>query len=258
MLVFFLRWYDFRTAVFWCLQQISNILSRRTETGCYMSRNSKRFKYIRIVLLSLVASLLLGNANYLTTLFSSEYIAAIKEKYGADAAERVSDWKALLDKGQDEGDWIRIHQVNDFFNEHIKYASDLEHWGKEDYWATPIESLGTGAGDCEDYAIAKYVSLRAMGVPDSKLRIMYVRALSVNEPHMVLLYIEEDGSVPMVLDNLNPKIKPATRRADLKPIYGFNAEGLWLAKAQGLGRKVEGKTGGSNWQDLLNRIEKGM
>lgn len=97
-----------------------------------------------------------------------------------------------------------------------------------------------------------------MGVPDAKLRIMYVRALSVNEPHMVLIYMETDQSVPLVLDNIVKKVLPATRRPDLKPVYGFNAEGLWLAKAHGLGRKVEGKTGGSNWQELLNRIEKGM
>ena len=133
-----------------------------------------------------------------------------------------------------------------------------DHWGQTDYWATPLETLGTAAGDCEDFAIAKYVSLRAMGVPDSKLRIMYVRAMSVNEPHMVLIYMESENAVPLVLDNLIKKVQPATRRPDLKPIYGFNAEGLWLAKAQGLGRKVEGKTGGSNWQELLNRIEKGM
>lgn len=217
-----------------------------------------RFKYIRIVLLSISVSLLLGNASYINLLFSPEYMAGIRDRYGEEAVDRITAWKDLLAEGKDQSDWVRLNEVNDFFNNNVQYKSDLEHWGKEDYWATPIETLGTGAGDCEDYAIAKYVSLRAMGVPDSKLRIMYVRALSVNEPHMVLLYVEAENAVPKVLDNLNPKLMPATRRLDLKPIYGFNAEGLWLAKAQGLGRKVDGKTGGSNWQDLLNRIEKGM
>ncbi|WP_417760631.1 transglutaminase-like cysteine peptidase [Shewanella sp.] len=217
-----------------------------------------QFKYIRIVLLFISVTLLLGNANYLNQLFSPEYMAEIKDRYGDEAVERIAGWKRLLDEGKGQSDWMRINNVNNFFNKNVTYQSDLVHWGQEDYWATPVETLGTGAGDCEDYAIAKYVSLRAMGVPDSKLRIMYVRALSVDEPHMVLLYIEQEDAVPKVLDNLNPKLLPATRRADLKPIYGFNAEGLWLAKAQGLGRKVEGKTGGSNWQDLLNRIEKGM
>ncbi|WP_419569432.1 transglutaminase-like cysteine peptidase [Rheinheimera sp.] len=214
-------------------------------------------RYIGILLLSFSVSLL-GNASYLSAVFEPELLNMIRDKYGDDALKRVNQWQVLLEQGRNEADWIRINKVNQFFNERIEYKSDLEHWGKLDYWATPIETLGTAAGDCEDYAIAKYVSLRAMGVPDSKLRIMYVRALSVNEPHMVLLYLENENSIPLVLDNLIKRVQPATRRPDLKPIYGFNAEGLWLAKAQGLGRKVEGKTGGSNWQDLLSRIEKGM
>ncbi|MFC4656793.1 transglutaminase-like cysteine peptidase [Rheinheimera marina] len=214
-------------------------------------------RYIGILLLSFSVSLL-GNASYLSAVFEPELLNMIRDKYGDNALKRVNQWQVLLEQGRNEADWIRINKVNQFFNERIEYKSDQAHWGKLDYWATPIETLGTAAGDCEDYAIAKYVSLRAMGVPDSKLRIMYVRALSVNEPHMVLLYLENENSIPLVLDNLIKRVQPATRRPDLKPIYGFNAEGLWLAKAQGLGRKVEGKTGGSNWQDLLSRIEKGM
>ncbi len=214
-------------------------------------------RFCSIVLLLLLLSMP-GNANYLNGVFSPELIQSIQQKYSQAAVVRVQQWQQLLEAGRNESDWVRINRVNNFFNQQITYKSDQEHWGKTDYWATPIETLGTAAGDCEDYAIAKYVSLRAMGVPDSQLRIMYVRALSVNEPHMVLLYLEDDDAIPMVLDNLITKVQPATRRTDLKPIYGFNAEGLWLAKAQGLGRKVEGKTGGSNWLDLLSRIEKVM
>ncbi|WP_337878948.1 transglutaminase-like cysteine peptidase [Rheinheimera sp.] len=214
-------------------------------------------RYIGILLLSFSVSLL-GNASYLSAVFAPELLNSIRDKYGNEALSRVQQWQALLEEGRNEADWIRVNKVNQFFNDQIAYRTDQQHWGKADYWATPVETLGTAAGDCEDYAIAKYVSLRAMGVPDSKLRIMYVRAMSVNEPHMVLLYLENENSIPLVLDNLIKKVQPATRRPDLKPIYGFNAEGLWLAKAQGLGRKIEGKTGGSNWQDLLSRIEKGM
>ncbi|WP_337840990.1 transglutaminase-like cysteine peptidase [Rheinheimera sp.] len=214
-------------------------------------------RYIGILLLSFSVSLL-GNASYLSAVFAPELLNSIRDKYGNEALSRVNEWQALLEEGRNEADWIRVNKVNQFFNDQIAYRTDQQHWGKPDYWATPVETLGTAAGDCEDYAIAKYVSLRAMGVPDSKLRIMYVRAMSVNEPHMVLLYLENENSIPLVLDNLIKKVQPATRRPDLKPVYGFNAEGLWLAKAQGLGRKIEGKTGGSNWQDLLSRIEKGM
>lgn len=214
-------------------------------------------RYAVVALLSFSVSIF-GNASYLQTVFEPKMLDTIRGKYGDSALGRVRQWRDLLQDGQSESDWVRVNKVNQFFNDQITYVSDLDHWGQTDYWATPLETLGTAAGDCEDFAIAKYVSLRAMGVPDSKLRIMYVRAMSVNEPHMVLIYMESENAVPLVLDNLIKKVQPATRRPDLKPIYGFNAEGLWLAKAQGLGRKVEGKTGGSNWQELLNRIEKGM
>ena len=214
-------------------------------------------KHVVVALLSFFISLS-GHASYVLTLFEPQMLESMRRNYGEAAMSRVEQWQDLLQQGQSESDWIRLNKVNTFFNNQIDFKSDLAHWGKSDYWATPLETLATAAGDCEDYAIAKYVSLRAMGVPDSKLRIMYVRALSVNEPHMVLIYIESENSVPLVLDNIIKKVQPATRRPDLKPIYGFNAEGLWLAKANGLGRKVEGKTGGANWQELLKRIEKGM
>jgi predicted transglutaminase-like cysteine proteinase len=214
-------------------------------------------KYAVVALLSFSVSVA-GNASYLLTLFEPKMLEGIRSTYGEEALFRIRLWRDLLEKGQLESDWVRVNRVNAFFNNQIRFKSDQDQWGKPDYWATPLETLSTSAGDCEDFAIAKYVSLRAMGVPDSRLRIMYVRALSVNEPHMVLIYIEHENAVPLVLDNMVKQVLPATRRPDLKPIYGFNAEGLWLAKAQGLGRKVEGKTGGSNWQELLNRIEKGM
>lgn len=214
-------------------------------------------KYIVVALLALSISVF-SNASYVLPVFKPEMLQTIRSQYGDAALARVELWRDLLEEGKSESDWVRVNKVNKFFNDQMRYESDQKHWGQTDYWATPLESLGTAAGDCEDFAIAKYVSLRAMGIPDSKLRIMYVRAMSVNEPHMVLIYMETEDSVPLVLDNLIKKVQPASRRPDLKPIYGFNAEGLWLAKAQGLGRKVEGKTGGSNWQDLLNRIEKGM
>ena len=114
-----------------------------------------------------------------------------------------------------------------------------------------------GSGDCEDYAILKYVSLRALGVDESQLRLMYVRALTINEPHMVLVYYPDPDSYPLVLDNLTARILPANERTDLRPVYAFNAQGLWLARAQGLGQKVTNSVGVGNWTQLLERIERG-
>jgi hypothetical protein len=87
---------------------------------------------------------------------------------------------------------------------------------------------------------------------------MYVRALSVNEPHMVLVYFENPQDYPLVLDNMDPQIKPANERTDLRPVYSFNASGLWLAKANGLGRRVKDSSGITSWTEVMNKIEQGL
>jgi predicted transglutaminase-like cysteine proteinase len=186
------------------------------------------------------------------------YLQEALSQYDAAGRERLQDFQALIEEGRTESDWERLHLANDFANRHIRYRADLEHWGKNDYWATPLETLGTGAGDCEDYAISKYFSLRAMGVADEKLRLMYVRALSRNEPHMVLIYFETPDAYPLVLDNMDGQIRSARDRSDLKPIYSFNASGLWLAKASGLGKKVNNGRGNSQWTAVLDKIEQGQ
>lgn len=181
-----------------------------------------------------------------------------RQQYGADGYDRMQGLAALIDEGRSESDWDRLHMVNDYVNRQITFVSDQQHYGRPDYWATPVESLGAGAGDCEDYAIAKYYALRAMGVPDEKLRLMYVRALRQNEPHMVLVYFEQPDQYPLVLDNLQPQIRSAIERNDLKPVYSFNASGLWLAKAGGLGNKVQNSQGSSQWRAVLQKIERGQ
>lgn len=186
------------------------------------------------------------------------YLQQAAQVYGAAGAERLQQFSHLIEEGRNESDWQRLHLANDFANRQLNYRSDLEHWGKNDYWATPLESLGTGAGDCEDYAITKYFSLRAMGVADDKLRLMYVRALSRNEPHMVLIYFETPDAYPLVLDNMDPQIRSARDRSDLKPIYSFNASGLWLAKANGLGARVNNGRGNTQWTAVLDKIEQGQ
>ncbi len=81
-----------------------------------------------------------------------------------------------------------------------------------------MELLTTNGGDCEDFSIAKYLTLRAMGVPDDQLRIIYVKALELNQAHMVLAWYKTPGSDPLILDNLINDIKPASQRNDLEPV----------------------------------------
>jgi len=204
-----------------------------------------------------VALVSASNSELVDKLFTTKLFTYVKGLYGKEALESVEQWKQVIVDSASDSDWQKLNAANQFFNKNLLYKTDEEHWHQKDYWATPIESLGTGAGDCEDFAIAKYFTLKAMGVDTSKLRIMYVRALRWNEAHMVLIYNETPTSIPLVLDNIDKKIKPASKRRDLKPIYSFNAEGLWLARGKGLGKKVENNKGMSQWTDVMSRIENG-
>lgn len=86
------------------------------------------------------------------------------------------------------------------------------------------------------------------------MRITYVKYLKQGVAHMVLTYYENPRAMPVVLDNLIPEIKPANERSDLKPVYSFNGDGLWLARQRGQGRRVSGSDRLSLWEDLNKRM----
>ncbi len=190
-----------------------------------------------------------------TSYISIEKLNLIEKKYGDLAKKRVLLWDKMLQETKDKKILYKLKNVNDFFNK-LTYKRDPIHWRKKDYWATPFEFMGTSAGDCEDYAIAKYFSLRRLGVPEEKLRITYVtyqkRNSKYDQAHMVLTYFHKPGATPIVLDNINKRLKLATKRKDLKPIYSFNASGLWQAKNKG-SVKV-GKNNLKAWKSLMSRI----
>lgn len=182
-------------------------------------------------------------------------LSSVEKKYGSPARKRLEGWRDLMELNRNKAENEKLEQVNQFFNQLI-FVSDAEHWNVEDYWATPVEMLATNGGDCEDFSIAKYFTLVEMGVPVSRLKITYVKALSLNQAHMVLTYYPTSDSIPLVLDNLIPEIKSASNRRDLVPVYSFNGDGLWLAKEQGLGRNVGKSDRISLWRTLTDRIEK--
>ena len=154
--------------------------------------------------------------------------------------------------GQDEA--AKLTAINQFFNRRVVFASDTDVWSQTDYWASPLEMLGKGRGDCEDYVIGKYFSLIAAGLPTAHLRLVYVRA-TIGGPggevvaHMVLAYYAAPGAEPLILDNLVGEIRPASRRPDLEPVFSFNGEGLW----QGVGAQSAGDPVArlSRWRDVL-------
>lgn len=189
--------------------------------------------------------------------FSASLLNAVEKRYGSDAKERVLAWQSLMDsmENTDLADAVKIERANDFFNK-VRWVSDQDHWGVEDYWATPIETLGTNAGDCEDFSIGKYFTLQQSKVDNDKIRITYVKALEYNQAHMVLAYYASPDAEPLILDNINKTIKPASERKDLLPIYSFNAESLWLARSRGRKIPINPKKSLPQWQQLNERMLK--
>jgi len=185
---------------------------------------------------------------------SDALLAKIQNKYGAESVVRIQQWQKLMLTAKGLPEKEKLQQVNNFFNRRIDFVDDIYLWGANDYWATPLEFLSQGAGDCEDYSIAKYFTLKELGVPEKKMRITYVKALKLNQAHMVLTYFATPRAIPVVLDNLIPQIKSATQRKDLLPVYSFNGSGLWLAKARGSGKRVGGSGRLNMWSELKNRM----
>lgn len=115
-------------------------------------------------------------------------------------------------------------KVNDYMNRQA-YIIDSRNYGMTDYWATPIEFLTRG-GDCEDYAIAKYTAMRALGVPEERLRIVILQDTQKNIPHAVLAVYTDAG--PLILDNQIKMVMHADRIDHYKPIFSINRDAWWL------------------------------
>ncbi|MBP6188173.1 MAG: transglutaminase-like cysteine peptidase [Azonexus sp.] len=175
-------------------------------------------------------------------------------RFGADRVPLLLEWQRMLGAERKTTETEKLRRVNDFVNRRITFDDDISVWGQNDYWATPTEIIGQGRGDCEDFSIAKYFSLIDLGIPINKLRLVYVKAVQTGpagtflQAHMVLAYYATPTADPLVLDNLNPQILPASQRSDLSPIFSFNSAGLW----QGTGNNAS-KSNLSRWQDLLAR-----
>jgi len=186
-------------------------------------------------------------------LFSDLIVDNFKVRYGRPATERLLSWEQLMLSGVNIGANEQLRQTNDFFNR-FKWLTDQEIWGARDYWATPLEMIGVDAGDCEDYSIAKYITLLKMGIDQGKLRMIYVRAPRLRQTHMVLAYYPTPDADPLILDNLNKQILPASQRGDLIPVYSFNTSGLWAVGTPGDTRRIGGSARLAAWRDVSRRM----
>lgn len=181
---------------------------------------------------------------------------ALKKKA---AQTRVVFWDRYIKETKNKKLSYKLLKTNHFWNAY-KYKKDKDVWKKKDYWTTPLEFLVAGGGDCEDYAIGKYYSLKKLGIPDYKLRFIYgsvkVKNKKERDVHMVLSYWKDKDSDPLILDNINKKILPLSKRKDFKPIYSFNKYALWKSRFKGTYFKKMGKNNMKKWKSLKIRMEK--
>lgn len=182
-----------------------------------------------------------------------------EQRYGLPGRHAVAAWQEIQNECVNLPIDQKLEKVNNFFNQRILYVDDRLTWKKNDYWATPLETLGMGQGDCEDFSFAKYITLNLLGIPIEKLRLTYVKAKILttsgfkNQAHMVLSYYPTPNSQPLILDNLRQEVLPAAKRPDLRPVFSFNTKQLWISgKSKAAG---DSSSRLSNWRDVLTRMK---
>ncbi|WP_321275899.1 transglutaminase-like cysteine peptidase [Thiomicrorhabdus indica] len=188
----------------------------------------------------------------------SIFFAEVNRQYGSSAVRNAQSWERMLQQAKAMPDEVdKLKYVNRFFDEFLRYRIDQKNYGVKDYWAPLAETLARGTGDCEDYAIAKYITLRLAGIEDRKLRLIYVKAQMggprspIFEAHMVLGYYATPNAEPLILDSLVSLVQKASMRNDLKPVFSFNSQGLWA----GLNVRSTSKPTArlSKWQKILEQ-----
>jgi len=202
-------------------------------------------------------SLLITNLNA-KNIYSidKKILTSLEQEFGVEAKSRVVKLINLLNAVTLKNETYKLKAINDFFNT-IEFSGDMKTWGVRDYWASRDEFLGIDEGDCEDYVIAKYFSLIQLGIPVERLYLTYVKAIKYKQSHMVLTYYKSKGSVPLVLDNINHEILPSTSRNDLRPLFSFNGEKIYMAKQRGLGKVIpQGKVNLMQWSNLILKIKR--
>jgi predicted transglutaminase-like cysteine proteinase len=207
-------------------------------------------RHCRLVILSLACVAASGIA---VQVQPDKTVQVATSRYGARGGQAVEKWLAAMRDAASLPELEKLKAMNEFWNRNVMGREDIDVWKQTDYWATPVESLGKGAGDCEDFVIGKFFSLLALGVDPNKLRFVYVRANlgGAQVAHMVLGYYPTPTSIPLVLDSLLSPIMKANERRDLTPVFSFNASGVYVngqeaAPVDRIGR----------WRELLTRMQR--
>lgn len=228
---------------------------------------------VEIVVLVLRSLILLGvfvaliasttailHASQTITINFPRFLSVFSEKF-PDRVKVAEEWQVLTQQHQNTSELERLQFINEFVHQQLTYRTDSSLYNQEDYWASPLETLGLGQGDCEDWAIMVYVTLRQLGVDDKKLRLIYVRAKlggvgsTISQAHMVVGYYPSLHSEPLIIDSLIQDVLPASQRPDLKPVFSFNSAGIWGGQMSN--RPLATSTARlSRWRNLIDRLSK--
>ena len=174
------------------------------------------------------------------------------------ARSRIKHWQAFVEGVRHKSNSDKIQSVNAYFNT-MRYVEDENLWQESDYWSTPLQMLAAGAGDCEDFAIGKYYTLKMLGISEDQLRITYVwnydDQSGQRQPHMILTYTDSKNSAPLVLDIINNDIRPLIQHKEMEPVYGLNSEGLWFVGEDA--REIAAGTPDQmpQWRKLIKEME---
>lgn len=186
---------------------------------------------------------------------ASVYAANVPQlinEYGYKAELRLNHVNEIIKNYSHASTMEKLNEVNSYFNL-FAYVPDINLWSRTDYWATTLEFIGAGSGDCEDYALAKYQTLKKMGISNKHLKLEYAEVVSTHEAHLVLNYYETPSSDPLVLDNYNKEILPASQRFDLVPFFVFNTHGFKFLKTSKYNYS-EISDIRSEWNSYLKRV----
>jgi predicted transglutaminase-like cysteine proteinase len=140
---------------------------------------------------------------------------------------KKKQWQAVIEGLRSKDLMTQLRELNTEMNDK-RYITDPVNWNLPDYWATPFQFLRKN-GDCEDYAISKYMALRDLGVAAEDMRIVVLNDLNLRIAHAVLaVYV---NGKPYILDNQISKVVPATSIRHYQPVYSINENGWWLHRS---------------------------
>ncbi len=150
----------------------------------------------------------------------------------------VQAWQAMISEQRGAKQLKQLQAANSFINQ-WRYRADQGNYGRSDYWASPSEFFRR-SGDCEDYAIAKYVTLRQMGFSADQLRLVVVKDIRRNLAHAVLAaYV---GNEVYILDNLSGNVRAQGSVSEYTPYYSVNEKARWAHAAAPVSSKIAAAT----------------